>query len=150
MSKSFLKTEKTYFQERLQELIDDNNINKIVLAKKLDIPYTTIKGYFNDNRYPQINIATTLADYFGCSLDYLFGLSYEYTNKDKNKRTFFTNLDKLRKDFKLSVYRIMRDLKMSEYTYYRWKKGMYPKTLKIIEIAKYFNVSVDYLVGCGK
>ena len=36
---------------------------------------------------------------------------------------------------------------MGEYDYYRWKDGMFPKTINLITIAKYFDVSVDFLVG---
>ena len=36
---------------------------------------------------------------------------------------------------------------MSEYNYYRWKAGLFPKTINLIDIEKYFDVSIDYLVG---
>ena len=41
----------------------------------------------------------------------------------------------------------MKALNMSEYNYYRWKNGLFPRTNNLIEIAKYFNVSLDFLVG---
>lgn len=36
---------------------------------------------------------------------------------------------------------------MSEYNYYRWRDGLLPKTVNLIDIAKYFDISVDYLLG---
>lgn len=36
---------------------------------------------------------------------------------------------------------------MGEYNYYRWKIGILPKTINILEIAKFFDVSFDWLVG---
>lgn len=57
------------------------------------------------------------------------------------------NFEQILKQRHLSVYKAMKDLQMSEYNFYRWKKGKYPKTINILEIAKYLDVSVDYLVG---
>lgn len=33
------------------------------------------------------------------------------------------------------------------YNYYTWKAGLFSKIINLIDIAKYFDVSVDYLVG---
>lgn len=42
----------------------------------------------------------------------------------------------------------MKALNMSEANYYRWKSGKTkPAMNSLIAIAKYFDVSIDYLVG---
>ena len=51
------------------------------------------------------------------------------------------------KDNNLSIAKTVKNLNMSEYNYYRWKKGTKPLTSVLIVLAKYFNVSVDYLVA---
>lgn len=135
------------FQERLQELLDERKLNRLQLSKIIGISSTTINGYFNNDYYPQIDIAIKMAQFFECSLDYLFGLSDERIFTNKNKRPFIENLHNLIKINKLSIANTLSDLKMSEYNYYRWKKGMFPKTSNLIEIAKYFDVSIDYLIG---
>lgn len=35
----------------------------------------------------------------------------------------------------------------SEYDFYRWKNRLFPKTLNLLDIAKTFDVSLDFLVG---
>ena len=77
------------FQERLQELLVENDLSRLQLAKSLNISSTTINGYFNKGYYPKIEIAIGMADYFNCSLDFLFGLSDVSDFSNRNKNSFF-------------------------------------------------------------
>ncbi len=138
------------FQERLNELIIENNINRLKLANAIKVSSTTINGYFNDNYFPQLDIAIRLADYFNCSLDYLFGRSDNYTNTNTNNNAFIDNYNYLLKINKVSIARSLREMNMSEYNYYRWKAGIVPKTINLLEIADYFDTSLDFLIGRAK
>ncbi len=135
------------FQERLQELLVENNISRLKLSKSLNISSTTINGYFNKNYYPKIEIAITISNYFNCSLDFLFGLSDRKEFLKQNDNTFFENFDNLIKSSGLSIAQTMKKLNMSEYNYYRWRDGLLPKTINLIDIAKFYNVSIDYILG---
>ena len=135
------------FQERLKELLEDNNLSRLQLAKILNISSTTINGYFNKNYYPNIEIAVAMSKYFNCSLNFLFGLTDDKKNFDKSNNAFFENFSMLIKENKISVAKTMKNLNMSEYNYYRWRDGLIPKTVNIIDIAKYFDVSIDFLLG---
>ena len=135
------------FQERLQELLVENDLSRLQLAKSLNISSTTINGYFNNDYYPKIEIAINMANYFNCSLDFLFGLSDVSDFSNRNNNTFFDNLNNLIKSSKTSIAQTMKNLKMSEYNYYRWRDGLLPKTVNLIDLAKYFDVSVEYLLG---
>lgn len=138
------------FQDRLQELLIENNINRLGLAKAINVSSTTINGYFNNGYYPHIDVAIKIANHFSCSLDYLFGLSDNRTKMEFNNNSFIDNFDKILKENKMSIATAFKNMKMSEYNYYRWKAGMFPKTINIIEIAKFFNVSTDFLIGNAK
>lgn len=135
------------FQERLIDLLEENNMSRLKLALSLNITSTTINGYFNKNYYPTIDIAIKMADYFNCSLDYLFGLSDKKAHSNLNNRDFIDNFDLILKQNKLTISKGMKILQMSEYNYYRWKKGLFPKTNNLITIAKNFDVGLDFLVG---
>ena len=135
------------FQERLQELLEENNMSRLKLANTLGISSTTINGYFNKNYYPQIDIAVKMAKFFDCSLDYLFGLSDSKNNNHKNPNTFIENFKNVLDENNISVYSAMKLLGKSEYDFYRWKNGLFPKTLNLLDIAKTFDVSLDFLVG---
>lgn len=135
------------FCEILNFLLLENNLSRNKLAQELEISAATINGYFNQGYLPSINIAIKLAKRFDCSLDYLFGFDDQEKNYNDNTKPFIENFEQILKQRHLSVYKAMKDLQMSEYNFYRWKKGKYPKTINILEIAKYLDVPVDYLVG---
>ena len=140
----------TDFQERLTELLQDNNLTKQQFAKNINKRLSTLNEYFLNDYYPQIDLAITIANYFGVSLDYLFGLSDKKENTNKNEKPFFENFDILVKTNKKSILNTMLDMNFKESNYYRWKAGKIPKTNNLLTIAKYFDVSLDYLIGYKK
>ena len=135
------------FQERLQDLLTEHNISRLKLSKLIGVSSTTINGYFNNNYFPNINIAIKMTSCFKCSLDYLFGLSDIENNKNKNEKSFIETFDELLKQSNKPISKTLREMNMSEYNYYRWKDGKFPKTANLLSIAKYFDCSLDYLVG---
>lgn len=135
------------FQERLKELLIENDMSRLQLANMINISATTINGYFNKNYYPELQIALKITKFFKCSLDYLFGLTDTYKNYNNNSNNFFENFKYLLQQNNLSIAKSLKLLKMGEYNYYRWKIGQFPKTINILEIAKFFDVSFDWLVG---
>ena len=60
------------FLTKLDGLMNDRNINKSQLSKESGVPYTTIDGFYKKGT-ENIKLSTLkkLAQYFGCSLDYL-------------------------------------------------------------------------------
>lgn len=135
------------FKERLNELLCDYQISRLKLAKIIGSTSTTINGYFNKNYYPTINIAIKISNYFKCSLDYLFGISDAKYTDETNDNLFIDNFHFLIKQNNISVARTMRDMNMSEANYYRWRRGLFPKTNNLITITEYFSCSLDFLVG---
>lgn len=59
------------FLEKLDYLIEQNNLNKSTLSKACGIPYTTIDGWYKKG-YKGLKLTTLrkLADFFGTTLDY--------------------------------------------------------------------------------
>lgn len=98
------------FQERLKELLVENNLSRLQLSKILNISSTTINGYFNNNYYPKIEIAISMSIYFNCSLDFLFGLS-DIKNNASHNNTFFENFNNLIKLSGISIAQTMKNLK---------------------------------------
>ena len=137
------------FKQRLIELLKENGLNRLKLANKIGVSSTTVNGYFNDNYYPRIDIAVKMAKEFNCSLDYLFGLDDENFEgfATNNSNSFIDNFDILLNQNNLSIVGALKQMNLGEYDYYRWKKGMFPKTSNLIVIANFFGVSLDMLVG---
>lgn len=61
------------FQENLRYYREQRGYSSDELAKLLDIPYTTLKGYENAGREPKYNILVKIADILNVSLDDLLG-----------------------------------------------------------------------------
>lgn len=140
------------FLESLSEFMNDYNLNNFRLSKLLGISSTAVNGYFNYGSIPNIYTAIKMCKIFGCSLDYLFGLSDSIkTDYEVDTETFMQkfnyNIERLIKENNLSIAKTMRDLKLDEYTFYHWKHGKIPKTTNLITIAKYFDTSIDSLLG---
>lgn len=140
------------FQESLQELMVENNLNRLQLSKRLGISSTAVNGYFNYNYYPNIDTAIKMCEIFSCSLDYLFGLTdnskMEYTfDTEKISENFNFNLKNLLTKNKITNAKFMKSLQLDEYTFYHWRQGKLPKVSNLIAISKYFGVSLDFLVG---
>ena len=136
------------FQERLQELLIENDLSILQLSKSIDISFETLNGYFNKDFYPELSIAIKIANYFKCSLDYLMGLSQDFNNQEKNDLSFCETIKKLTKEKNISIEKLMKAIDMGETNFYRWQRGNNnPAMTSIIAIAKYFDVSIDYLVG---
>ena len=74
--------------ERLRAARERNNLNmptviKALNAKGVSIGVSTLWGYEADetnvnHRYPSIGMLMELAEFYGCSTDYLFGLSDKF------------------------------------------------------------------------
>ena len=60
------------FTDKLDMLMAKNKINKSILSREADIPYTTIDGFYKKGT-DNIKLSTLkkIARYFNCSLDYL-------------------------------------------------------------------------------
>lgn len=58
--------------DKLDKFMEVRGINKSQLAKEADVPYTTIDGFYKKG-YENIKLSTLkkLAQYMGCSIDYL-------------------------------------------------------------------------------
>ena len=64
-----------------------------------------------------------------------------------NSNSFIDNFDILLNQNNLSIVGALKQMNLGEYDYYRWKKGMFPKTSNLIVIANFFGVSLDMLAG---
>lgn len=85
------------FLEKLNNLMNEHNLNKSSLSKLCGIPYTTIDGWYKKG-CEDIRLSTLkkLASYFNTSLDYW---AYDDDNNDikltEEKQTFIKNVSQL-------------------------------------------------------
>lgn len=61
------------FGKTLAILREEKNIDRMELAKVLNISYSSVSKYETDIRFPDQEILKKIADYFEVSIDYLLG-----------------------------------------------------------------------------
>ena len=61
------------FADIFNDLLAERELNRKQFAEKSGIPYTTVVGWTKLGRLPDFTALVKLADFFGCSVDYLTG-----------------------------------------------------------------------------
>lgn len=140
------------FQDSLKDLMSENSLNGRKLSLITEVTPSTIYDFFKRDFYPSIDLTLKMSEYFNCSIDYLLGLSdvknKEYTiDTNSMLKNFNDNLAEILKNNNISKAKAMRDMQMGVFAFYRWKRGMFPKTISLINVAKYLGISIDYLLG---
>lgn len=137
------------FSETLSELMLIRNLKIKELAQQIGIDGTSITKYFREGVIPKLPHAIAIADYFGCALDYLFGLTNEFVKKNYLPCPSFSQaFDDILRFHNRTKYRLAKDLKISNQSTIAWHKGKSIPTMEnLIKIADYFGCTLDELVG---
>lgn len=135
--------------ESLKDLMEEAEINAPALAKATGIDSSTILTFLRGDGLPYVDTLVTLADYFKCSTDYLLGLTDKLSEEEFRQRPpFKEQLTFLLKHFNVTKYRMEKDTGLAEKTVNRWHNGKTQPTVdSLIRLAKYFDCSVDFILG---
>ncbi len=137
------------FREILKDLILDKGLSLRRLANESKVSATQYGKYLK-GAYPTIAVAIRLAEFFNCSLDYLFGISdisnYKKYNKVDLSKFVPRYLDLLNKN-NISHWKFAKETNFSEACLRHWKNGETPKIESLILIARNLSSSIDYLIG---
>ena len=135
--------------ENLKYLMTEAEISAPALAKATGIDASTILSLLRGEGLPYADTLVKLADYFQCSADYLLGLSdAPQEGAFKQRPPFSERLTFLLQYFHVTKYRLEKDTHLSEKTVNRWHNGKtQPTADSLIRLAKYFECSVDFLLG---
>lgn len=135
--------------ERLKDLMDEEELNIPALAERTGIDASVFSRILACERMPSYKTFIKLADTFKCPADYLVGRIDNWTEQTfKLCPPFNEQLDFLLKKFGISKYKLEKETGLKEETVNRWHKGKYEPTIEnIVVLAKYFDCSVDYVLG---
>ena len=72
------------FRKNLKDLMNEKNLNFTQLGKEIGLNPRTIRRWYED-RFPKVNSVVKISDYFGCSCDFLFGMTeiFEFQSSKK-------------------------------------------------------------------
>ena len=137
-----MKDIRTYF---------DNTQNE--LADYLKVSRSTYAGWENGiDAIPLLKL-NDFCNYYGISLDYICGLSdtkkYEIINDKIDKEILGNNLKDIRINNNDNQAKIAELIKVDQSNYSKYELGkILIHTYPLIEFARHYNISIDYL--CGK
>ena len=137
------------FNEVLEDLIIEKNLSLRQLAKESEVSAMCYSKYLNDS-IPNVKNAVKIANYFKCSLDYLFGLSEERCCNFKNQydiSLFLERYNKVLTKNNITHWKFCKKFVLNESLLRHWENGDIPSISTLIVIATNLSVSIDYLVG---
>lgn len=137
-----MKDLRTYFGNTQKEL-----------AEILDVSRSTYAGWENGLDAIILPKLNDFCNYYGVSLDYICGLTntikYDIINDKIDKNILGRNLKEIRTNNKHTQDKVSNIINVDQSNYSKCELGkMYIHTYALIEFAKHYKVSIDWL--CGK
>ena len=119
------------------------------LAKAVGCDNQAVARWIKGIYYPRYYILIRLADYFGCSADYVLGLTDDWDLiKTKNPSDFHNSFEKRKNQLHLTDYAVAKRLGIGQSAVSKWRiHGQVPETGTIINLSSFFDCSVEYLLG---
>lgn len=138
----------TQFQKRINELVDEVDVRKVDLAKAGNFDYRSLSNALVYGIIPTTSTLVKMADYFKVSLDYLLGRIDKNDFNGLSEATFHKRFEDLCNEKGVTHYKISQDCYFDKSNISRWLSRGYLPSLEILDmITKYFNVSIDYILG---
>ena len=138
-------------KDRISDLRVDNDLNHRQMGEILNVKSNTYTQWEIGRNDLPILKANELANYYGVSLDYLLGISNVKSideKKDINFDLMCKRLRELRKENKLTQEALGEKVGFAQTTYTCYENGTStPTTFKLLNFAKFYKVSYDYLIG---
>lgn len=138
------------FHERLAGLIIESETSVQELSEKYGFSLSALYKWLRGVCYPSFDNLVLLADNFGCSADYLLGLKddeVEYTANEQ-RQPFDVLFSDLLKEKNVSEYRLVKQTGLARSKVDEWRKAAsLPSVESLVLVAKFFDVTVDHLVG---
>lgn len=137
-----MKDLRTYFGNTQKELADVLNVSR-----------STYAGWENGLDAIILPKLNDFCNYYGVSLDYICGLTntkkYDIINDKIDKKILGKNLKEIRTKNKHTQEKVANIINIDQSNYSKCELGkMYIHTYALIEFAKHYKVSIDWL--CGK
>lgn len=142
------------FGENLSILIDDSHLTPLLFAEKVQIDCSLIYRYMRKEILPTVPNLLLICDFFSCSVDAVLGLAAENSEITyKKSLPFSSRFQFMLKEKNLTRYKFLKESKKREFRFARqsvddWFHGKrYPTIDNAIELAKYFDCTLDHLFG---
>lgn len=136
--------------EQLTELMNEDGFSQSSLAKEMKTPRAKISLYMSGKSVPDFKYLVSLIEFFNCSADFLIGLAEEPKRETVYKavQPFNQHLRKIFSQTGKSQYSLIKNTGISWNTLHGWLTGKsLPSIENLKKLAKFFNCSVDFILG---
>ncbi len=138
------------FTEIFTELFLDTELTKTKFANAINIGHSKVQKYLN-GEIPSPKTMAKICDYFKCSMDYITGLTEEFSYSNMksgyNISSFMPEYQKLLTRNAMNHYILSKKGLVNESSLSWWKKGHLPQFEVIYNIAYELGGSIDKLLG---
>lgn len=136
------------FNETLSELMSDEKMDNKGLAKAINVNVTAVCRWRREATKIYLSNIISICDYFHCSLEYLFDRTDTKLDYIPHMRPpFYERIRAIMIEKGITRYQMTTESKFKESYFHRWKNGSEPQIPTLIELADYFGITLDYLVG---
>jgi len=139
------------FKEILKELVSETGLSLRRLSIESGVSSMQYSRYLR-GAVPTIKVTLRIAEYFNCTLDYLFGLSdkrtySKYKTYNYDISNFLDRYQSLLYANKITHFKFAQNKFFDESIIRHWKTGVTPRLDVIYTIAKELGGSIDELIG---
>ena len=141
------------YRNRLRDLREDKDLKQKNIAEYLQIHQTTYSDYELGELNIPVPVLHKLADFYGVSIDYLLCRTnvkepYPQARKKWVWIKMYERIRALREDNDLKQEDIARYLNCTQACYSNYENGKRDIPTEVLQaLARYYNVSSDYLLG---
>ena len=135
--------------ERLSELMYQKSISSAELAEMLDVTPQTVNRWKRGEKQMMLSNLVSTANIFSCSLDFLTGRTDNFILDFIPQKCppFYQRLRQILSEKGFTRAKVIEETNIKSAHFYLWRKGADVIIPALIELADYFDVSLDYLVG---
>lgn len=133
---------------RIKELRTEKGLTQQELAEILNVSSMSISFYENEQRKPDSDFIISVSKYFGVSTDYLLGKTYKrIIPREERIGVFSKRLKRVRELKGISQRQAAEDLNISPQNLSYYENGRDAGYDLLIRMARYYDVTVEYLIG---
>lgn len=137
------------FQERIKQIINDQDFNKKDFPKYVGVSKDVIIHATKYGIIPSLKSLIKIADKINISIPYLLGeTNINEFYASEHPTTFHFRLEQLANEREEKYSTISNKMPFAYNSIYEWKRtGCLPSLEYLNALADYFKVSIDYLLG---
>lgn len=137
---------------RVKDLRDENDLVQVKMAEIMGVSKSTYARWETDEAIIPLKHLNNLCNYFDVSMDYITGFTkeknYKNINKKLNKVIIGNRLKEFRKSNNLTQEELAKKINTSHSTISGYENGhTMMLTAFVYDIAKIYNISMDWLCG---